>query len=472
MNRKQITVIIVTPLVALILGFGIYYYFRPIPIGDGTGLFPGEGVPIGPGDGEAPDEEVNIPFFVPGTEMTQPRLYELHKTPVAGVGFMETGLVVSSSKTTTTRTKSKTPPPLEPHTVTARYIERGLGHMYETPLATLAETRIVNETRPRIAEAFFGNNGKTVVVRSLNTEHGEEVITTRILNLLNGGATTSTSSPFIKTEEVFLPDYIPFLAVAEDNTEKLFYLASGLTASTGSLATFKGATTAIFNSSFTEWLPQFPNQNLVALASRPSSNVHGSLFFLDTKTKALTKVLDGLNGLTAKVSRDGKYVLYSTTREGRPELFVYDVAKKESTYLFTQTLPEKCVWSAKETTVVYCAVPQTMDTAIYPDQWYRGTIAFSDKMVRLDTIALATPTTIFVPSEYRAPALDIINPVLSSDDSFILFMNKNSGTPWVYRIAEVAPPASAALPVATTTPATQTSIAPPNLTTEGMTKIK
>lgn len=469
MNRKQITIIIVAPLVALLLGLGVYYYFRPAPTGEGTGLFPGEGLPVGPG-GAGVDEEVNIPFFVPGTGMTQPRLYELHKTSVAGVGFMETGLSTASSKTTTTKTKSKTPPlPPEPHTVTARYIESGLGHIYETPLATLAETRIVNETRPRIAEAFFGNNGKTVVVRYLDTEYDSEFIATRVLNLLSGSATTS--SPFIKTEEVFLPNYIPFLAVVEDNTEKLFYITSGLTASTGSLATFRGASTAIFSSSFTEWLPQFPNQNLVTLASRPSSNVPGSLFFLDTKTKALTKVLDGLNGLTAKVSRDGTRVLYSTTREGRPELFVYDAAKKESTYLNLQTLPEKCAWSAKEVTTVYCAVPQAVDEALYPDQWYRGTIAFSDKMMRIDTLLRTSPKTVFIPSEYRAPELDIINPVLSSDDSFILFMNKESGTPWVYRIAEVVPPAQATSPIATTTAVITTGVATTS-TTSGMVKIK
>lgn len=474
MNRKQIIIIIVAPIIAILLGFGVYYYFRAVPVEEGAGLFPGEGQLVGLDERGGTDEEVNIPFFVPGTGMTPPRLYELHKVPVAGVGFMETGLPPASVQPGKTKTAKKPVVPVEPHTVNARYIERGLGHIYETPLATLVETRIVNETRPRIAEAFFGGNGKTVAVRYLEEEFEEEVIKTRILNLLSGNATTSS---LIKTEEVILPDRIPFLAATEDNAEKFFYLTKGLTSSSGFLATTKGESTVIFDSSFTEWLPQFPNQNLVALASRPSSAVSGTLFFLDTKTKVLSRVLDGLAGLTAKVSHDGKRVLYSTTREGKPELFVYDVEKKESTDLFVQTLPEKCAWSMKDLAVVYCAIPDSMDQATYPDQWYRGTISFSDSMWRINTgeLGFTDDKKIFTPSEYRAGPLDIINPVLPSDDSSILFMNKLSSTPWVYRIAE--------LPVITPVPATEAkstvSVVPATTTpvslkssTEGMVKIK
>lgn len=473
MNRKQITIIIVAPIIALLLGFGVYYYFRPVPVEDGIGLFPGEGLPVGPG-GAVPDEEVNIPFFVPGTGMTPPRLYELHKVPVAGVGFMETGLLSVAVQPSKTKTVKKLVAPVETHTVNARYIERGLGHIYETPLATLVETRIVNETRPRIAEAFFGGNGKTVAVRYLEEEFEREVIKTRILSLLSGSATTSS---FIKTEEVFLPDHIPFLVAAEDATEKFFYLTKGITSSSGFLATAKGEGPLIFDSSFTEWLPQFPNQNLVALASRPSSAVRGTLFFLDTKTNVLSRILDGFMGLTAKVSHDGKRVLYSTTREGKPELFVYDVEKKESTDLFVQTLPEKCAWSMKDLAVVYCAIPESMDQAIYPDQWYRGTISFSDRMWRINTdkIEFGATGKIFTPSEYRAGPLDIINPVLSSDDSYILFMNKLSSTPWVYRLAELpvitpTPPVEATSTISTI-PATTTPVSFKS-TTEGMVKIK
>lgn len=489
MSRKT-TLIITAVLATIILIFGVLYLFRDTPFVQNIGLFPGEGLPVAPGGGIGDGEEVNIPITIPdgeGGERDLSRLYELHKTPVAGVGFMETGIpsaVVTIAKTS--KIKSKKPPtPPEPHTITARYLERGLGHIYET-LLTLPyrETRIVNETRPRIAEALFANNGKSVVVRYAEDLYGAEIIKTRIINLLGGDTSTTTTDAapaFLKTEEVFLPDRIPFMAAAEDGADKFFYFTSGLTTSSGFLVTSKGASTGIFNSSFTEWLPQMPSQNLVALVTRPSSDVPGYLFLLDTKTKALTKVLDGLKGLTVKVSRDGKRILYSETREGTPELFVYDTEKKESRDLYFSTLPEKCAWSVKESAVAYCAVPQQMSQALYPDQWYRGTVSFSDSVWKINT---ATTTgsveKVFAPADYRAPEMDIVNPVLSSDDSYLLFMNKKTGTPWVYRITDIvpvsAPVSTLVQTTATTTPAVATTSAatfvPAANPTDGMTKIK
>lgn len=492
MSRKTLF-IITAAFAVIVLLFGVLYLFRDTPFVQNIGLFPGEGLPVVPIRGEREEEEANIPITISGEVEARDlaRLYELHKTPVAGVGFMETGLpqVVTTTTAKKSKTKVKAVQPVlppEPHTITARYLERGLGHIYETLLSLpYREARIVNETRPRIAEALFANNGKSVVVRYAEDVYGAEVIRTRILNLpvsTVSATTTDAVSAFLKTEEILLSDRIPFMSAAEDGTDNFFYLTSGLTSSSGFIATSKGASTGIFNSSFTEWLPQFPNQNLITLATRPSSDVPGYLFSLDPKTKVLTKVLDGINGLTAKMSRDGKRVLYSTTKEGRPELSVYDVANKESRGLFIQTLSEKCAWSAKEFAVVYCAVPQVVVPAVYPDQWYRGTISFADRVWKINIAATSTAfmEKVFSPEEYRAPEMDIINPVLSSDDSYLLFMNKKTGTPWVYRIIDIAPAPTAQpftpKPATTTetissTPTTASFTPAPNVT-DGMTKIK
>ncbi len=430
MNKK--TLILIAVVITLILA------------GVGTYLFISKKTPASPTQiGEFPAESnqqiVNTPStnntagtpFVPGSGATLPRLYELHKAPVAGVGFIEYGKGLS-------------------RIVSARYIERALGHIYETQLATLTGTRISNETHSRLSEAFWGNGGKGVVIRSFSEAEGS--IRTRILNL-GGSATSPTpASDFIQTEEVFLPDYIPFLAIAEDGTDKIFYLQNGDTSSAGLTTNFRGVSTTIFNSTFTEWLPQFPNQKLVTLNTKPSAGVPGHLFFLDTKTKALTKVLGDINGLTTLTSRDGKSVLYAETKNGSPELSVYNVAKKEVLPLFMQTLPEKCAWSIKEPFIVYCAVPQAIPSGQYPDQWYQGVVSFSDSIWKINTV------TSVAEKIYDLPSLDVINPTLSSDDAYFLFMNKITGTPWVYRIAD-ATPTTATVPALTNV-------------TEGMVKVR
>ena len=448
MNRKTLTIIALV-IILILMGVGAYFfYFKKVPTTQvPTRAFPGEGLPItgipGVGTSEREGEE-----FIPGGAAPLPRLYELHKLPVAGAGFTE----IKDRKGAVTN-------------VATRYIERGLGHIYETPLSTYTESRIVNETRSRLSEAIWGNNGKSVVIRSF--DNGDGAIKTSVLNITAPAvsfAQGTTTDGFLNAEEVMFPDFIPFMAVSEDGTDKLFYLENGALASAGSLSTFKNiGVTGIFTSSFTEWLPQFPNQKLVTLTTKPSSKVLGHLFFLDTKTKSLTKILSGISGLTTQTSRDGNMVLYAEIREGLPELAVYDVVKKETRQIALQTLPEKCVWSTKSI-VVYCAVPQTLPKAEYPDQWYQGLLSFSDDIWKIDTKTGVTEK-VLTPSDLRASSLDMINLTLSSDDTYLLFMNKVTGTPWVFRTAPDAPV------VASTAPVVVPGEPTPSVT-EGMQKIR
>ncbi len=455
MSRKTLITIAIIVILAL-LSAVLYFTLKKQPSGTIGGSFPGGGLPTDYTPNERDGEETNTPFPPVGGLTDLNRLYELHKAPVAGAGFIED---------------------LATRGVSARYIQRGLGHIYETPLTTLKESRISNETHTRIGEAIWGNAGKSVVIRHAD-EDGVSVIKTRILNI--GGlvtsfaaeSSTSTLNNFVSVEEIFLPDFIPFMATAEDGSDKMFYLENSVSSAVGSVGTFQnGGITSIFSSIFTEWIPQFPNKNLVTLSSRPSAGIPGHFFFLDTKTKALTKILGGINGLTTKTSRDGKSVLYAETKNNTINLYVYDVAKKSTKSLSLKTLPEKCAWSAKETMTAYCAVPQTLPPATYPDQWYQGLVSFSDTVWKINT------ETGEVEEVFNTPALDVINPVLSSDDSYLLFMNKITGTPWVYRLVdEVAPPpigAPISLPVSSATPSEATRTIPQATNmTEGMVKIR
>ena len=463
MNRKNIFLVTIVTLV-IVLGIGTYFLLKrtPSPTPIPTPVFPGEGrIPVG---GTTPTTSTTggEGAFTPGSGAPLPRLYELHHTPVAGAGFIESGKGAD-------------------HAIFARYIERGLGHIYETHLSTLAESRIVSETRSRLSEAFWGNGGKSVVVRSFDDKAG--LIKTLVLNIGNSTTsfTRSTSTPatnqLLQTEEVSLPNYIPFAAVAEDGSDKLFYLENGPSSAIGSISNFKSIGSSILNTSVTEWLPQFPNQKLVTLTTRPSTNVPGHLFFLDTKTKALTKILGGLKGLTTLTSHDGTTVLYADIVDGAPELSFYNVKNGSSTSLALRTLPEKCAWGTKNPSVAYCAVPQTIYAAQSPDQWYQGLVSFSDSIWLVDTKTARTQK-ILVPNELGAPSLDIISPSLSLGDEYFLFMNKVTGTPWVYRIAEDTPitpipTTPQALPPSTTsTSSVPTSAATPSPSLSGMVKIK
>lgn len=464
MNRKTLTTIIIL-VVIILLSLGAYFYFsKKTSVTPTTprASFPEGSRPITSfaGTGTAGSGATGT-TFTPGSSATLPRLYELHKLPVAGVGFFETGKGLN-------------------HSVSARYIERGLGHIYETPLSTLVESRIVNETRSKIMEALWGNNGKSVVIRSIDDKDGGVAIKTSVLNLAapSIAATNSTStaptSGFIRTEEVSLPDYIPFVAIAEDMEGKLFYLEKGAGISIGSVSTFNNVSVSkIFETAFTEWLPQFPNQQLATITTKPSANVAGHLFFINQKTKSVTKVLGGINGLTTLTSRNGDFVLFSETKDSLPELSVYNVVKKSVTPLLSQTLPEKCVWGIKNPVLVYCAVPQAIQNALYPDQWYQGFVTFSDSIWEINT-ATGISKKIMTPSDFNAQPIDIINPAISSDDSYLVFINKTTGNPWMYQLSTVeVAQSSPAINTSSTTPAAAVSkkTLVPNVVTSDMQQI-
>lgn len=451
MDRKKITIVI-SLIILILVGVALYLALSKKPTTPtNNGTFPGSGNPVASNAQIGNNDNngfINIPF-TPGSTTEVPRLYELHKVPVGGVSFAESIAVGNIG------------------TPSVRYIERGLGHIYETLLSSLVETPISSETHSRISEALWGNNGKSVVIRYIDDKQ-IDMIQTLIINLgASANSPQSTSTPqnnFLKTTEISLPNYIPFMATSEDGVDKFFYLEDGPTVSAGTITSSKKVTSRIFTSDFTEWLPQFPNQNLVTLTTKPSSSVPGYLFFLNTKTKAVTEVLGAINGLTTKTSYNGKLVLFSEIINNVPQLSVYDIAKKEIRTLSMQTFPEKCAWSKKDLAVAYCAIPQSIPTAIYPDQWYQGLLSFSDDLWKINT------NTGSIEKITSLPNLDIINPILSPSDNYFVFINKTTGTPWVYRITDVVLPPTAPVKNVSAAPTITTSSSAS--ATDGMVKIK
>lgn len=403
--KKQILVVLIAITLAALLG-GAYVFLSQKGLLPGTpGSFPGlsELIKQQP---ETPEEETNI-VFRPGKGMELPRLYELHTLPVAGITFFED----SANKK-----------------VFVRYIERGLGHIYQTDRATYEEARVSSVTRPKITEALWGRGGKGLVLRTLDAKNLDQIKT----------RTVSLDDPSNQKETSF-PDFIPFMATSGDGTDALFYLANSADLSLGAVSTFgKTKESVPFRSSFTEWLPQFPNKNLVTLTTRPSANIPGYTFFLNPATKKLDSVLGGINGLTTLTRGDGLYVLYSKTVNGNFPLFVYDAQKKVSRDLSIYTLPEKCVWGLKDPNTAYCAVPKNYQTGNYPDLWYQGVVSFTDELWKLNVIT-GDATRLLSLNDPTTPKLDIQNMAISSDDAHLAFMNKVTGTPWIFRIALEAP---------------------------------
>jgi hypothetical protein len=164
---------------------------------------------------------------------------------------------------------------------------------------------------------------------------------------------------------------------------------------------------------------------MITLTTKPSANVPGYMYFVNPDNKDFNKILGGINGLTTLTSPDGKLVLYA---DNNLSLNIFDITKDTSYPLNIRTLPEKCVWT-KTSDIVYCAVPNSIDDANYPDAWYQGQISFSDQIWQINvtngnTSMLADPVSI------AGEEIDGIKLTLDSNENYLFFVNKKDSFLW------------------------------------------
>ena len=351
-------------------------------------------------------------------DISKPKLFQIHKEAVAGsYSFKD-----------------------EDDTV-ARYMERGVGHIFETNMSTLNEERISNTTRLKIYEALWGNSGKNVVIRYLD-DTDEETIrsfaitlkdTTNSSTLFEEEIPTETQSQ--ETEGVFLPENITSMALSEEDDKKIFYLFKIDDSSVGTIYNLEsGKMAQIFQSQFTEWLPQWPNKDIITLTTKPSEKVPGFMYFLNTKTEELVKILSDIKGLTTLTSPNVENILYSESANGWVSLNIYNTKKHSSSTLPLATLPEKCVWSKSDKNIIYCAVPKNPQRGSYPDQWYQGLISFSDDIWSINTETYATERILSL-SDAAREEFDVIKPQISDNGEFIFFTNKKDLSLWGIKLS-------------------------------------
>ena len=93
------------------------------------------------------------------------------------------------------------------------------------------------------------------------------------------------------------------------------------------------------------------------------------------------------------------------------------------------TLPEKCVFSKTDENKIYCAVPISMPSAKYPDEWYQGLISFSDNLWQIN-VNTGIAKIIFYKSDF-----DITNLFTDKNENYLFFTNKKDSTLWSLQIS-------------------------------------
>lgn len=370
--------------------------------------------PFGSGENLPNGEMVNssIPAIIEGKvsvnnqpEIPTADLFKVTSEPVAG-------FVILSDKTSTT---------------TARYVERATGHIYSADLLTNIKNRLSNQTLPKIYEAYFNQNGDSVLLRSLKND--SDMVENTIISLTPDK--TKTEIPYQISLNPLRRD-IKAVAVGSNNT--LFYVSRDTNTITSSSFENTNKKT-VLASPFTNWRLITAGRNLM-IHTKASFNVPGYAYSVNINSGGLIKILGPLNGLVASINPSGTRVLYSYNENGQNKLFVKNLKEDKTLEILPATLADKCIWSTKREWVIFCAIPINGLSDGEPDNWYKGVTHFSDYIWFFDT----NSNVARVLTESDRPfgtEIDVIEPKLSENEDYMAFINKLDLSLWALKLPEL-----------------------------------
>ncbi|TSD03173.1 MAG: Uncharacterized protein Athens071416_234 [Parcubacteria group bacterium Athens0714_16] len=407
MPKKNAKIIIILVVFALILfGFAYYYFFlRNIApeitpgIDETTGLFPsGEqgtsGGSTGTTGGTGGVENIPVPKY-----------RKISQKPISG------GVI------TTIADKDKG--------FAIRYQDRATGHIYETWTKSMKQERISNTTIPKVYETLWNKSGDSLVARYLDGE--TEDIVSFYAKLIKKEKSEDLKSDMYSLNGSFLQKNITDVSVSS-NGNNLIYVLKKNSGSSIINSGFGGTDGVnILNSPLKEWLVEWFGGSY--LLKTKSTYKTGGFVYKLSNTGNMTKLLGNITGLTALGRNDGTGLLYSESINDTFNLFSMETANRKITKTNKNTLPEKCVWSKKNNVAMYCAIPSTVPSGQYPDDWYQGFVSFDDTVWIIDT-EINLGNIIIDPSRYSEEPIDGINLTLSEDENYLIFTNKKDLSLW------------------------------------------
>ncbi len=225
---------------------------------------------------------------------------------------------------------------------------------------------------------------------------------------------------------VAFPQNITDVSVFGSN---VFYLVQNGDSSLGFVSTFDGKNKKqIWSSPIKDLLSQFVNASTVSLTTKPHQNIPGFMYFVDTTTGGVRKVLGDIAGLSTITSPDASRIFFLKQDSGDSS-FVFDSKTQSSKNISPATFPEKCLWSKKDKDTLYCAVPRENLSEKSLDSWYLGQTSFNDDIWKYN-LKDNTSSIVMNLSDDSGAGMDVLRPLLSENEQYIVFINKKDNSLW------------------------------------------
>lgn len=337
-----------------------------------------------------------------GTAATAPRLWNVTRNPVAGIGFKATS-------------------------TTLYFIERSSGNLFTADPATSGITRVTNTLMAKTYEARIAGDGK-VILRGIDS--GGE-ITTFIGSPAATASTSSEPGPSA-LDGIYLPPDIGDITTRSDGRSVAYYVLDPRTGgSVGVTADWKGgAQKKVFESPLSDWRI-YAQGNGIILVQKANDDVAGYALRIGVDGTS-APILSAVPGLVVLPNASSSAMLYSSSGGG--SIALYAVAKDGASpiRLPIKTVADKCVWMPGSDTTAYCAVPQSAPPSNFLRDWYRGAYHTTDSWWAVN-IAAGTAEQFFMP---ESGELDVREPRMDSTGSYLAFLNGRDGALWMLRIQQ------------------------------------
>ncbi len=348
--------------------------------------------------GLVPENEAPVP-------PRPPRLWHAQKTPISGFGFLENA------------------------STTLRFMERSTGHLFDINPETGTVRRITNTLIPKAYEASFANDG-SVIARVMDGE------TAVVFFGIVGTSATGTPATLALTdlgESVI--EIIPsrtareFIALIPE-ADGFALIQSG----------WRGEKPRRLAETTLQGWRLHSTREKVIMSQDPASTIPGYAYVVGTNG-TLSPLARGIPGLTI-LPHDSSDALLIGSDNG--SVFLSARTATSSKALPIRTIADKCVWapSSKKATegkpgslIAYCAVPESIASTRFIDEWYRGTYHTEDSWWKVDAGA-GTAELLISPRSEMSISLDVSSPKIDDGGNYLAFMNRLDQSLWVLRISD------------------------------------
>lgn len=397
MNINRKTIVIISVILLLVLGGGLAWYFlASAPAGPGERRSFFSDLPIISGGSRSGAPPSPVPQPAEGDDAER------------GIGEARTLVRVIN--------KDILAPTLSSDGGGLLYLGRENGHVFSSDLDGLNEQKLVNVTVLEAFDAVWAPKRN----RAAMFYHESGIVK----KFLNGVATNTPSR--------ILPQEVSSLDWSPDGTS-LAYLSRRANDTALVIADAAGQKPqTIWTTPIPDFTLRWVSKNTILLVSKPSGLAPSIVMRFDVSSRNAALIRSGAEGIVLALIPDGSGFLFSQSSRGGQAgiLLLYSLKDASVNPINLVTVAEKCAFS-KDAKKLYCGVPDGALPSPMPDEWYKGAVSFSDRIIEID-LATNQLKTVMDSKEN----IDAISPFTTPDGKYLFFQNKKDGTLWRLMLQE------------------------------------